>query len=330
MDDWFEELTGFREETWEMMRENLFVHDQLLHAPLKRRTYSVGLLDVLSLAQLREAVKGLGVSRTSRLRVHRIVADVRDLLGDSKRAGALFQVASQFNLLEMSHPDVTPEMGVTRYAADHTQGPACAIAVGAATIYRNYFLPFVGGLGQTSARQIDCLAGVGELLGNSDGRLWRMQNGYALCSMEGLRHIDDLLADATAEDMDRLRSALSIGLLCDAEVTRGRQTGHKVSQAFCSALPIAYTGLPSAPWRRFARLVLDAAYEATLSAALLNAGRTGCRDVYLTAVGGGVFGNSLEWIAAAMQRAFDVHRDADLSVHIVSYQAEPHIFRSLA
>jgi len=30
--------------------------------------------------------------------------------------------------------------GVTRYQHDHTQGPACAIACGAATIYRNYFV----------------------------------------------------------------------------------------------------------------------------------------------------------------------------------------------
>jgi hypothetical protein len=56
-----------------------------------------------------------------------------------ENAGALFQVASQFNLLEMMSPSVTPEQGVTRYERDPTQGPACAVAAGAATIYRNYF-----------------------------------------------------------------------------------------------------------------------------------------------------------------------------------------------
>ena len=60
---------------------------------------------------------------------------------DPELDGALFQVASQFNLLEMTGPSATPEDGVTRYSADHTQGPACAIAAGAATIYRNYFAP---------------------------------------------------------------------------------------------------------------------------------------------------------------------------------------------
>ncbi|MCK5683507.1 hypothetical protein KAJ27_05280 [bacterium] len=51
----------------------------------------------------------------------------------------MFQVASQFNLLEMVSPGVTPEEGVGRYEHDHTQGPACAIACGVGTIYRNYF-----------------------------------------------------------------------------------------------------------------------------------------------------------------------------------------------
>ena len=78
-----------------------------------------------------------------------------------ENAGALFQVASQFNLLEMVGPTVTPELGVTRYKDDPTQGPACAIAAGAATIYRNYFAPVDGSHGQTTKRQLDGLADLG-------------------------------------------------------------------------------------------------------------------------------------------------------------------------
>lgn len=48
--------------------------------------------------------------------------------------GSLFQVASQFNVLEMVSPDVGPEAGVTIYENDHTQGPACAIACPAGTV----------------------------------------------------------------------------------------------------------------------------------------------------------------------------------------------------
>jgi len=90
-----------------------------------------------------------------------VTGDVRQMHQSPENAGALFQVASQFNLLEMTGPEVSPEDGVTRYQHDRTQGPACAIAAGAATIYRNYFAPVDGRDGQTAERQFDGLADLG-------------------------------------------------------------------------------------------------------------------------------------------------------------------------
>src|SRR5215216_2373940 len=92
---------------------------------------------------------------------------VRAMHRSPEYAGALFQVASQFNLLEMVGPEITPMDGVTRYEGDRTQGPACAIAAGAATIYRNYFAPVAGGQGQTEERQFDGLADIGEALASA-------------------------------------------------------------------------------------------------------------------------------------------------------------------
>ena len=56
-------------------------------------------------------------------------------------SNSVVQVASQFNCLEFMGPDVTPEDGITGYFRDRTQGPACSIACGAATAFRNYFAP---------------------------------------------------------------------------------------------------------------------------------------------------------------------------------------------
>lgn len=92
------------------------------------------------------------------LRVRNIAADAYQLHAWPEAKGAVVQVASQFNLLEMPGYDVTPEDGVSDYEHDHTQGPACAIAIGPATIYRNYFAPVEGQIGQTRDRQIDTLA----------------------------------------------------------------------------------------------------------------------------------------------------------------------------
>ena len=224
----------------------------------------------------------------------------------------------------MVSPDVTPEQGVTRYQHDRTQGPACAIAAGAATIYRNYFAPLHGGEGQTSARQVDCLAAVGAALGEalaqSVEHLWTMKNGYALCSAEGLRkisaHLDCLDNSAT----DELRGLLKIGVHQDVEVTDSdRHPPQLVSQVFCSALPVAYCGHPSSMWRPFAELVLDAAYEATVLASVLSARRGGSNVVLLTRLGGGAFGNDDAWIDAAMRRALDKVRGVDLDVRLVSF-----------
>jgi len=97
-----------------------------------------------------------------------VTGDVRQMHQSPENAGALFQVASQFNLLEMVSPTVTPEDGVTRYQHDAPPAPhpsrlarfahsrlrttaRCAIAAGAATIYRNHFAPVGGG-----SRSPDC------------------------------------------------------------------------------------------------------------------------------------------------------------------------------
>ena len=123
-----------------------------------------------------------------------------------------FQVASHFNLLEMTSPRVTPEQGVTRYQDDGTQGPACAIAAGAATIYRNYFAPVANGHGQTSTRQLDGLADMGNALSQAVGQsveaLWRMQNGYALCSRDGLDAISRHLETLSQDEIDTLSGHL--------------------------------------------------------------------------------------------------------------------------
>jgi hypothetical protein len=50
-------------------------------------------------------------------------------------------------------------------------------------------------------------------------------------------------------------------------------------------------------------LVLEAAYEATMLAAVLNKQRGASNVVLLTLLGGGAFGNKAEWINAAIRRA---------------------------
>jgi hypothetical protein len=96
-----------------------------------------------------------------------------------------------------------------------------------------------------------------------------------------------------------------------------------VSQAFCSALPVSFTGNPAIEWQPFGQLVLEAAYEATLLAGLLNVSRGGASVVFLTRLGGGAFGNAENWIDAAMRRALDLCRDRALDIRLVGYSPAP-------
>lgn len=243
------------------------------------------------------------------------MADVQELHRDPSNAGALVQAASQFNTLEMPAPAVTPEAGIGDYEHDHTQGPACAISCGAGTIYRNYFVPLKGQVGQSEDLQIDCLEDMAAALGHDI----RMQNGYARPTPDQLDEIATTLAEASEDEIDDLRQELRIGIQWDTEVTISANR-HTLTQVYGSALPIGY-GDSSNNWEPFARLVLEASYEATLHAALVNAHATGNNRVFLTLLGGGVFGNKVEWIVDAIETSLHWFRDSGLDIQIVSYGA---------
>ena len=329
--DWFEELTGFREHDYAQTQSWLRVEGDELVSTVNGARYGIGSLSVPTLAELRSRI---AIPMRGRSTVRCVTGDARAMHAEPELAGALFQVASQFNLLEMVQPNVTPEEGVTRYAGDPTQGPACAMAAGAATIYRNYFAPVDGESGQTRERQIDALRPLGEALASKLSRpvsdLWTMSNGYALCTASGLDAIAGLLAGCSDDERDELRSRLAIGVHRDVDVTDVHEDARRlVSQAFCSALPVAYGGGERSSWEAFARLVLEASYEATLLSAVEQSVE-GSNVVLLTRVGGGVFGNADAWIDDAIVRALRIVEHAGLDVRLVSFGSVHPSFRAIA
>ena len=317
--DWFERLVGFREDGYEATQSKLRVEGAELVSTVNGKRYGIGELTLPTLAELRARVNPARGQRSS---ARILVGDVGPLHSEREFEGALFQVASQFNLLEMPSERVTPDEGVTDYVYDSTQGPACAMAAAAGTIYRNYFVPVGDGIGQTRDRQLDALAGVGaalsDLIGLPVPQLWNMQNGYALCTREGLTAIAHLLDTASEDVIDELRGKLAIGLHRSVEVTDG--SGRRVSQAYCSALPVGYATHGGGDWEPFARLVLEASYEALMLAAVEQATAGGSNKVLLTRIGGGVFGNGDAWIDSAIERAMGIATFAGLDIVIVEYR----------
>ena len=181
------------------------------------------------------------------------------LIANPENAGAVFQAASQFNALEMTGPGVTPRQGIAIYATDPTQGPKCALACPAGTVFRNYLVNDGKGQGD---KQVDTLKDVGAVVGNDRETIWTMQNGYALPTSTktmgalGARLAADPALVAAAE------AALRVGVMWDTQAKP--PATHRVCQVYASALPVAYAKkTTSTDWEPFARLVLRATYEAT-------------------------------------------------------------------
>lgn len=86
-------------------------------------------------------------------------------------------------------------------------------------------------------------------------------------------------------------------------------------------LSCGYTRLPLDSWAPLATLALDSAYEATLWAAAIGAPNDCAkpRRVWLTLLGGGAFGNRIEWIGHAIGHALAKAKDAALDIRIGHY-----------
>ena len=117
-------------------------------------------------------------------------------------------------------PSATPEDGVSIYECDHTQGPACSIACGPATVLRNYFVRIDGddascaSRGQTRDRQINNASALLAALGPSADGI-HVRNGYMMATDDALQRVSVHLEHV---DHERLMEALAIGVHADAAV----------------------------------------------------------------------------------------------------------------
>ncbi len=123
--DWFTKLTGFSERSPNQVRENITIQDGCLSSKINLQSFQCGCLEIVSLRELRERVAKVE-NVEGKLQVAELVGDAQALHAEPANAGAVFQVASQFNLLEMVSPSVTPEQGIGIYENDPTQGPVCS------------------------------------------------------------------------------------------------------------------------------------------------------------------------------------------------------------
>jgi hypothetical protein len=339
---WFGRLFGFEEKglSYDKIKANfsLDAERRVLFSNVNGKRFVVGEFTTPSLHKLRQMGERYWTYGPLVVK-HVVTGDILPYHARESNAGATFQAASQFNCLEFVSPYTTPENGVTIYVEDETQGPACSIAAGPATVYRNYFAEVNGQEGQTRDRQLNNLDILSQLLASGMGSVdgysppFEVRGGYTFSTDEGLMKLNAYLETLSPEEKDSLRASIKIGMHSGVQVVFEDTAwtlipaDHKqiVSQVFCSAISCAYSDdVPEVLrelWEPLATLVLEANYEATLWAALINAASLpgASNKVYLTLLGGGVFGNDDRWIHTAMQRALDRFRNVPLEVVIAHY-----------
>jgi O-acetyl-ADP-ribose deacetylase (regulator of RNase III) len=323
------------------------------------RAVQAGAFDVVSLQQLRQQAQRATAELHAATHRHPGSAAVlfTNIVGDaavlhSAEQGALHQAASQSNCLEMPNPDVSPDAGITAYAADRTQGPACAMACAGGTAVRQYF-----GSGaavashsswrrQTATEQIDTMGDVRAWLqrrGVTDP--WTTTNGYIESSDAALAQVTEALRGHEDEAM----ALLQIGVQYDTEVTSATNSGGgdegtlTVHQAYCAAISVGYSTCAKASWQPLAELVLRAAYEATLLVSVVDNASQALgawqrrepaprpRPIFLTKVGGGCFGNDHAWIVAAIEHAAGAvaQHGVALQAAVVHYKAVDAVYQRL-
>jgi hypothetical protein len=156
---WFEELFGFKESV-NVVKKNFKVEEFGDHATLtslvNQRTFNAGHFSLRNISSFTSLLKTPSPTPGKLHVIHgqggsganSDICSVLETQALPEFDGATFQAASNFNCLEFCGPSESAAMGVTRYVYDPTQGPYCAIGAGAATVYRNYFIPHSGTNGQ--------------------------------------------------------------------------------------------------------------------------------------------------------------------------------------
>ncbi|VVU94976.1 hypothetical protein CPAV1605_701 [seawater metagenome] len=329
-DNLFEKIFGFKEKsTKEENLKNIRMNQNIMITPTK--SYNIGHFIELGLFFLK---KDIDLSNSIiKVKYNNIenAGDVCNYIAQNPHG--LYQVASQFNYLEMPYPGITPSHGVSNYPKDNTQGPAVAINTYPSTFYRNWILTE----GDNKEEQLNGLKFVIKQLDlmSKEKELVRWENGYALAGKDLNENILQIL-NITQTDLDKIvEDNLNVGIVnnCDSVIQYRfncngpyylTEDSKLTSTIFCSAIALSYSDR-SIYLEPLAKSVLKATYKITVMAGV----KLKLKNVYLTQIGGGVFGNKIEWIKEAIEEAIDLVKYHDITINSLFFKTVPNCFNSL-
>lgn len=264
------------------------------------------------------------------------LTDVSTLQADPKYAGAVFQVASNFNCLEGAGGDI----GTYFYPSMFVQGEAAATGAMASLIYRFYFLKHKDSSNNTYTGQEQKQV---NLLSHFDIPL---SGGYP--TYTGYTKIKRISGNIQKDKDDSWYKNIAVGVHAGAvpmfkriqplgyaqaraEIVTNKN--QRITQVFTAAINLVGKQNVN-DYELFARGCLRAAYEGALLVGIQQNKKQKREEeresdiqhkekkqqVVLTLVGGGVFQNKLEWIIDAIRQSLKKYASYPLEVTLVIYE----------
>jgi hypothetical protein len=232
-----------------------------------------------------------------------VVCDVRAVQLDPKNNGDTVQVASNFHSLEQMDAHTSPEdTYLSDYTNDLTQGPFAVLQAPADLIFRRYLLPFQGPFSHDALDRGEWLLDMLCKLRGDPYRVKLTWGGWADLGDSPLK-TSGLSPEQVADVSRNTASAV----VMEAQITHdaaGRMVNpegdQRVNQVLCSTLDCNLHDSPS-----WSLAFLIAAYINTLEVAMMSKSK----KVFLTLIGGGVFGNPVSLIATAIAVAINTLAD---------------------
>ncbi|OHT08435.1 hypothetical protein TRFO_23134 [Tritrichomonas foetus] len=322
---WFEELFGFKESV-KAVYENFTCEEKgdsnIITSKANGKSYNAGNFQVRSISSFKD-LKPRGGGKLSvivgngRSTKNYKMIDVLMSEAQPENNGATYLAASNFNCLEFVGEFQTASMGVTGYVYDNTQGPYAALACGPAIVYRNYFVK----VDDSHIGQIDKEI---ELLGDTP---IPVINGYP--SLKESFETDKKFSSFDWDNLDHYKVGVHRNCQVTTTETPNRKfylhdnENHIVHQVYAAAFNFQGNCDLCKFTEKIGANLLKAEYMATVYAAwensLLYPDRPGSNKLYLTLLGGGVFGNPENLILGAIAECCEVIEKSGLDVYIVCY-----------
>jgi len=324
----FQSTSGFKKVNIKKESEDFFIE-------VEKRKYCCGHCSEVSLATLREGVTPKIATNTFSVieagdanPASLAFVDVGRLQANPKNCWAVFQVASNFNALEtLGADDAIPN--ISKYFTDKTQGPFASISAAPGLIYRHYYYYFNKAghdvpetwrqrpqvpqdldsmRNHNCAYQINFLSDLGV----------QTQNGYVIAGVEKLTNFE--VNSGRFKVLYHHNIQVTFGRVLGINHAICEDPNQRIDQIFTAALCLKPGGgtVAHGVTLNNAEFVLQCDYEATLRAAVRYGRRVNGRvKVFLTRVGGGVFGNPQNMIDAAIIRAVNLQDLQDCGLDII-------------